>query len=215
VILFNGISANPTVKLYFDGNLDNNLTEWLCPIESDEFSLTKMGRRAYDETKYYDGLLDKFKIIKYPGGNKQEPPTIDGPTQGKPHVEYEYTFTLTDPEGDEIEFLIDWDDGTKEKWRGPYSSGEKVTVSHTWDEDDRYDVRAKTRDSWDDGPWSEPYVVKIGNQPPEQPTIDGPKYGDKQEQLTYTFVAIDVCCSSFYIIIFIFIPTMFCCYLFS
>ncbi len=190
-IFFNGISANPTVDLYVDSSFDNNITEWLCPINSNEFSLTKMGRRAYDATKHYDGLLDDFKIIKYPGGNKQEPPTIDGPTKGQPGVEYEYTFTLNDPEEDDIEFLIDWDDGTEEYWRGPYSSGEEVTVSHTWDEDDRYDVRAKSRDSWDDGPWSEPYVVKIGNQPPEQPAIAGPKYGDTQQQLTYTFVAYD------------------------
>jgi hypothetical protein len=189
-LFFNGISANPTVTIYVDGIFDNNLTEWLCPIASNEFSLTKMGRRAFDETKHFEGSIDDFKIIKYPGGNKQEPPIIEGPTEGLPGVEYEYTFTLNDPEEDEVEFLIDWDDGTKEYWRGPYTSGTKVTVSHTWDEDDRYNLRAKSRDIWDDSHWSE-YVVKIGNQPPEPPTIDGPKHGDTQQQLTYTFVAID------------------------
>ena len=45
--------------------------------------------------------LDEFKITKYPGGNEQNPPDIDGQTIGKPGVEYDYTFVANDPEGDD------------------------------------------------------------------------------------------------------------------
>ena len=35
------------------------------------------------------------------------------------------------------------DDGDVEEWIGPYNSGQKITVSHTWDEEGAYIIRAK------------------------------------------------------------------------
>ncbi|UCF50484.1 MAG: hypothetical protein JSU91_03100, partial [Thermoplasmatales archaeon] len=46
-------------------------------------------------------------------------------------------------------------------------------------------------DFWDDSQWSESFIVRIGNQPPDPPVIDGPKCGDPGETLTYTFVSDD------------------------
>lgn len=99
---YNGLSSNPTVTLYVDNNFEISVTHWLCPIESDEFAKTKIGKQAHNSTSVYDGLIDDFKIIKYPGGNKQESPIIDGPTYGDPGEEYDFTFTIYDPEGDDI-----------------------------------------------------------------------------------------------------------------
>jgi hypothetical protein len=190
---YNGISSNPTLTLFVDGIFDNNITHWLCDILAEDYAKTKIGMHAYDSVDYFDGYIDEFKMIKYELGNKQNPPTIDGPTVGKPNVEYDYSFITNDPEGDNISSIyIDWDDGAVEKINGPFESGEEVIASHEWHEDGSYGIKAKSEDFWDDGPWSKnPYVVYIGNQPPEPPTITGPRYGDPLQQLTYTFVSDD------------------------
>lgn len=192
-ILFNGLgtTGSPTVELYIDDELDGNLTKYLCPIENDEFGRVKTGRRAADETIYFDGSIDELKIIKYPDGNKQNPPTIAGPTSGQPGKEYEYTFVTDDPEGDDIWLYIDWDDGEVEDWIGPYDSEEEVTVSHEWVKEGRYEVKARSKDIWDDSSWSDSLPISIGNQPPKAPDISGPKSGDIGVEYEYIIVSTD------------------------
>ena len=189
-IFYNGLTSNPTVDLYVDGDLDISNTEWVCSFSSDEFELARIGSQSRDAIEYFDGKVDKLKIIKYGGGNHQNPPTISGPIEGEPGEEYEYTFVTNDPEGDDIWLHIDWDDGNEILWDGPYNSGEVVKYKHTWDDDNKYEIEAESKDIWDDS-LSSKHVVKIGNQPPFPPTIDGQRYGDTQQQLTYTFVAGD------------------------
>ena len=189
-IIFNGIVNEPTVEIYVDGELDNSKTYWVCDFYSDQFHKAKIGRHSFNSTDYFYGTIDEFKIIKFPGGNKQNPPVISGPTIGNPGVKYDYTFITEDPEGDNIWLYIDWDDGTNSSWIGPYNSGEEVVVGHKWDIDDKYVIKAKSKDYWHYS-YSSEYEVKIGNQPPEPPTISGLKYGDSQQQITYTFVASD------------------------
>ena len=70
-VYFNGITANPTVDLFVDGDPEGSLTTWLCDIENDDFSRAKIGRRGYENEGYFDGKIDELKIIKYPGGNEQ------------------------------------------------------------------------------------------------------------------------------------------------
>ena len=72
-------------------------------------------------------------------------PTIKGPSFGKVGDELEFTFNATDPDEDDIEYHIDWDDG-KDEWIGPYNSGEEVTKSHIWDTQGIYVIKAKARD---------------------------------------------------------------------
>jgi hypothetical protein len=190
-IYYNGISSNPTVTLYVDDEFQGGITDWLCLIQSSHFSRAKMGRRGYASSNYYDGAIDEFKIIKYPGGNEQNPPEISGPGEGEPGVEYNYTFITEDPEGDDIWLYIDWDDGTYEEWIGPYGSGEEVIVSHTWEESGKYDIKARSKDIWHHSSWSDTYVVRIGNQAPEPPVISGRKYGDVGVEYEFTFVTED------------------------
>ena len=77
-----------------------------------------------------------------------DPPAIDGPTSGTAGEEYDYTFTTTDPDGDEVYLWIEWGDGTVEQegWIGPFASGEDVTVSHTWSHQGSYLILAKAKD---------------------------------------------------------------------
>ena len=73
-------------------------------------------------------------------------PIIDGETHGYYGEPYDYTFIASDIDGDDVWYFIEWGDGDTEEWLGPYSSGEEVIRSHTWDEEDTYTIRAKTKD---------------------------------------------------------------------
>jgi len=190
-LIYNGISANPTVTLYVDEELDTSITEWVCAYTANEFNKAKIGSHSYNSSDYFDGIIDEFKIIKYPGGNQQNPPSISGPDKGEPGVEYDFTFVINDPEGEDVQLYIDWDDGTYEEFNEWYESGEEVVFSHTWVEDDKYEIVAKSQDFWHDS-HSSKHVVRIGNQPPVSPEISGQKYGDTNQEITYTFKAYDL-----------------------
>ena len=73
-------------------------------------------------------------------------PDITGPTSGTAGEEYEYSFITTDPNGDDVYYYIDWGDNQTEEWIGPYESSEEVKVSHTWDEEGTYALKAKAKD---------------------------------------------------------------------
>jgi len=81
-------------------------------------------------------------------GNNQRPtaPLINGPTNGKAGIEYDYTFTATDPDDDDVYYYIDWGDDTFEKWIGPYSSGKEVIVGHSWSKEGIYTIKARAKD---------------------------------------------------------------------
>jgi len=76
-------------------------------------------------------------------------PSIDGPTSGKAGEEYDYTFSVVDPNDDVVYYYIEWGDGNIEEWIGSYDSGEEVIISHSWDEQKTYTIRAKAKDSHD------------------------------------------------------------------
>jgi hypothetical protein len=80
---------------------------------------------------------------------ENEPPakvSIDGPSWGFGGTDYEFTFTTTDPDGHDLYYKINWDDGSVEEWLGPYSSGEAFTLSHSWKEKGIYWVKAWAKD---------------------------------------------------------------------
>jgi hypothetical protein len=160
-ILYNGISAKPIVDIYVDGTFDSSYEKYVCSFYSDQFKYTQMGRNSHELTDYFEGELDEFKITKYPGGNEQNPPAIDGRTICEPGVKYDYTFVATDPEDDDVSYYIDWDDGTSDGWTQYYQSGEVITISHIWDESGKYNITAKSKDIWDESRWSDPLTVTI------------------------------------------------------
>jgi len=95
-----------------------------------------------------------------------KPDTPSGPTNGIVGVEYTYTSSTTDPDGDDVYYLFDWDDGTDSGWLGPYDSGDTVEASHTWTEGGLYDVRVKAKDEpGAKSDWSDPLTVSIGDVP--------------------------------------------------
>jgi len=78
--------------------------------------------------------------------NPPEAPDIDGPASGNTGTSYDYTFTSTDPDGDDVKYYIKWGDGDSE-WTSFVAPGTPVTVSHTWSAQGTFSIEAKAKDS--------------------------------------------------------------------
>jgi hypothetical protein len=74
-------------------------------------------------------------------------PTIEGKTSGTAGNSYPYTFTSTDPNGDQVSYYIKWGDGDVTDWTDFQASGPPgYSESHVWDEQDEYTIEAKAKD---------------------------------------------------------------------
>jgi hypothetical protein len=149
---FYGDTTNPTMNLYIDGDLENTTTEWLCPMINEDFLTAKLGRVSNTESDFFDGVIDDVKIYKSDWWWWSPlPPTINGPSHGKPGQLLTYTFNAEDPDGDDVRFHIDWGDGFTE-WTTYVPEGTDKSVSHIWAIMDTYQIEAWTED--EDGLWS-------------------------------------------------------------
>lgn len=114
----------------------------------------KVGWRP--EYRYSDAAFATYGM----SNTKPEAPTILGPQEGKIGVSYEFTFEATDDEGDNLYYWIEWGDNTSDEWIGPYPSGEKINITHTWEEKNEYIVRAKVKDTENaESDWSTHKVI--------------------------------------------------------
>jgi parallel beta-helix repeat protein len=81
-----------------------------------------------------------------PINNPPSSPIIKGPKVGKINIDYEFTFSSTDPDQDQIYFNISWGDGNTIEWAGPYNSSETVTFNHKWTNTGTYIIQVKAKD---------------------------------------------------------------------
>lgn len=90
----------------------------------------------------------------------EKPETPKGETSGNSEIEYTYTTSTSEPDGDQVYYWFDWGDNTNSGWLGPYTSGDEVTATHTWESKGTYEVKVKAKDT--DGAqseWSEPIEI--------------------------------------------------------
>jgi hypothetical protein len=87
-----------------------------------------------------------LSVIPVTANNPPETPTINGPTSGKSGTAHPYTFSTTDPDGDDVSYCVNWSDGTGEVCIGPFASGKEVTNTHIWSVEGTYTVKVKARD---------------------------------------------------------------------
>jgi len=82
-----------------------------------------------------------------------ETPTLTGRQSGKNGTAYSYTFSTTDPDGDDVYYYLNWGDdywyGGAVGWIGPYKSGQDITLEKTWAQKGNYTVRVKAKDRYD------------------------------------------------------------------
>jgi len=144
---FTGETVNPTCKIYVDGDLKAETTEWLCPYLAEDFITAKIGRRSASATNAFDGTIDEVKIYKSTHG--PEPPSkpeITGPSKGSAGQSLTFTFTSEDPQGYELIYYVDWGDGDKTE-SDQMPSGETFEASHAWDEDGTYIIKATAKNT--------------------------------------------------------------------
>ncbi len=129
---------------------DGTYSEWLGPHESGQTANathTWMSSGRYDvrvRAKDEEGPLSEWSDYLSVNINPPEPPTITGPTSGKVGKEYNYTFVSIDPVGDDIaKYTIDWGDDNIEVVEGLFVSGEEIIVSHIWNIEGTYNIKAK------------------------------------------------------------------------
>jgi len=73
-------------------------------------------------------------------------PSIDGQKRGRIGINYTFTVSTIDIDGDQVYFMMDWGDGQVDDWVGPYDSGTAAELAHTWDEKGTYTVKVKAKD---------------------------------------------------------------------
>ena len=145
---FIGDTTNPTLNLYIDSVLDATTTEWLCPMIDEDFQTVKVGRNSNTEGEYLDGEIDDIKYYKNsdPPGTEPGAPDINGPQQGDTGESLTYSFEAHDPDGDDVQFIIDWGDDSPAVSTIFVGSDEEATKSHTWSSPKTYTITAYARD---------------------------------------------------------------------
>lgn len=109
---------------------------------------------------------DSLYVIVDTPPNIPSPPS--GPDLGIPETYYEYNISATDPDGDQVKYLLDWGDGTS-SYSSFIKSGSSAGVNHSWKRSGIYLVKAMAIDvRGAHSAWSESLKVGI-NSPPKSP----------------------------------------------
>ena len=180
----NGGSFNTqyfTTSGYNDIDLNSDGISWinkegttkLCLRNNNEIN----GNEPYDgyfqlvNVKASEGGSGPKLTIEYTNNPPNRPSKPYGPTEGNPNVEYTYTTSTTDPEGEQVYYQWKWGDGTQSIWYGPFNSGEETTAKKIWTSKGTYSITVKAKDINDaESDWSEPLSVTI----PRGKTISNP-----------------------------------------
>jgi hypothetical protein len=136
---------------------DGDFSEWLGPYTSGqtveaEHSWSELGEfkikvKAKDEFNAQSDWSEESNITIFED-EAPEKPYISGQKIIFGGKEYEFTFTATDPEGHDIYYKVDWDDGKRTEWLGPYSSGETITLDHIWYQKGEFYIKAWAKDEF-------------------------------------------------------------------
>jgi hypothetical protein len=151
--------------------------------QAHQFALTKM----YTDNLWYYLKYETFEWGALWGNpdltmapvTTSNPPSAPsapvGPNKGTYNKMYSFSSSATEPDGESIFYIFDWGDGNKSNWLGPYSSGQTVTESHSWENLGDYEIRVKAKDiNGAQSQWSNPLNISIvENQFPNKPNIDG------------------------------------------
>jgi len=122
------------------------------------------------------------------------PPTSEAPSVSsnilKKNENAEFSSQVTDPNGDNVFYKFIWEDGSENIWLGPYPSGSKCSVIHSFDRSGLYDVKVMVKDfTGFESLRSEPTSIWVSI--PSNPDISGPTRGIPGESYTYKVTSTD------------------------
>jgi hypothetical protein len=145
-------------------NYDFDAESWYSSIGVD---LSGIIHVAWDGLVWsFDAEVDIFYKTKIGENQLPNAPIIDGPPSGTAGNPYTYTFTSTDPDGDDVSYYIKWGDGEITDWTAYQASGPPgYSESHTWSERDEYTIGAKAKDTYGaESDWAELKVTMPRNR---------------------------------------------------
>jgi len=101
-------------------------------------------------------------IVSIDNDPPEKPDAPTGKTFCKVGISYSYSASTTDPDGDRIYYMFDWDDGTITEWTGPYSTDQPISMSHIWDVKGTYQIKVKAKDEHcEESEWSDPLPITM------------------------------------------------------
>ena len=107
-----------------------------------------------------------FKTFGLDTNIPNKPLQPSGSNSGKINVEYKYTTSTTEPDGDKLFYFFDWGDSTDSGWVGPYNSNDVAEANHKWIKKGSYEIKVKAKDFYGaESEWSDPlpiYILRTG-----------------------------------------------------
>ena len=154
---FQGSSSGaPSIAVSSGGS---NTWRWVWPDKNVDLEISKlMIRFGEKEEPHEGGSLTNVSITT--GGvegitmtwhyaydiDPPIEPRIDGPSSGETGTEY--TYTISNIGTQNVNFYIDWGDGTESEWTNLTNPAASVTAKHTWDSDGTYTIKARGINEW-------------------------------------------------------------------
>jgi hypothetical protein len=128
----------------------------------DRFITSSMDALEYKCTEEWILFGDPTLQIAAETNPPLKPSVPNGPPSGNVGTEYTYTSSTTDPDGDKLYYLFDWDDGTTSGWIGPFNSGSTASAKKTWNKQGTYQIKVAAKDIHGKiGSWSDPLEVTM------------------------------------------------------
>jgi len=172
-IIFPNINVNVGEKYYIvcrtnGGDMWNNFYGWRF---SSDFRYWKgeMWYGAGDSwVELIIGEADDFEFETYgwdPNNQPPNAPTIIGSSVAMLGAPFPVVYTSNDPDGDNVQYWIDWGDGTVDKWSDYYKSNEEVSSFHTYYKLGIYRISVIAKDSnYAESNWAEFDVTVVKNR---------------------------------------------------
>ena len=88
---------------------------------------------------------EKLTLVDKTGNNVPEAPDFTDIESGETSTEYSFDVVSSDEDKNPLYYKIDWDDDTIDL-KGPYTSGEKITLSHKWKRRGTYTIKVESID---------------------------------------------------------------------
>ena len=152
---------NVTYDIYFEeGNQTPSYNGTVGPFSADQIEISYDPPGTMEKFKKYywkivavdgQGATNHGPIWSFDTGINNPPyaPTIDGATIGVAGKEYDYNFSVDDPDGDNVSYYIEWGDDNITGWTEYVPSGTVITLNYTWAEQGTYNITAKAKDVYD------------------------------------------------------------------
>jgi fimbrial isopeptide formation D2 family protein len=117
----------------------------LCECEKEFYNYANV-RGKIGCTQDPNFFMEDEVLIHSDGNCPPSAPGVTGDTIADLGEEIQIKVKTTDPDGDQVYYMIDWGDESEGIWVGPSNSSQEITLKHTYTQADVYEVYAKAKD---------------------------------------------------------------------